>query len=78
MGKAGNRGVLMVVYMILLFIALVPGIAVSLALFFLSSMQGAYNVFFAARLCFPAAICNFIIAFLVFMLSKRTLNNMEY
>lgn len=45
MGKAGNRGVLMVVYMILLFIALVPGIAVSLALFFLSSMQGAYNVF---------------------------------
>lgn len=78
MGKAGNRGVLMVVYMLLLFVALIPGIAVSTILFLTTSAQASTSVFFAARLCFPAAVCNFVIAFLVFMLSKRTLNNMEY
>lgn len=78
MGKAGNRGVLMVVYMLLLFVALIPGMAVSAILFLTTSAQASNSVFFAARLCFPAAVCNFVIAFLVFMLSKRTLNNMEY
>ena len=78
MGKTGNRGVLMVVYMILLFAALTPGIVVSATLFFTASAKIPYNIFLAARLCFPAAVCNFIIAFLVFLLSKRTLNNMEY
>lgn len=78
MGKTGNRGILMVVYMILLFAALTPGIVVSATLFFTASAKIPYNIFLAARLCFPAAVCNFIIAFLVFLLSKRTLNNMEY
>lgn len=78
MGKTGNRGVLMVVYMLLLFVALTPGIVVSATLFFTASAKIPYNIFLAARLCFPAAACNFIIAFLVLLLSKRTLNNMEY
>lgn len=78
MGKTGNRGVLMVVYMLLLFVALTPGIVVSATLFFTVSAKIPYNIFLAARLCFPAAACNFIIAFLVLLLSKRTLNNMEY
>lgn len=78
MGKSGNRGVLMVVYMILLFIALIPGIVVSVMLFLTCKTEAAYSVFFAARLCFPAAACNFAVAFLIFMLSKKTLNNMEY
>lgn len=78
MGKTGNRGVLMVIYMLLLFVALTPGIVVSATLFFTASAKIPYNIFLAARLCFPAAACNFIIAFLVLLLSKRTLNNMEY
>lgn len=78
MGKSGNRGVLMVVYMILLFIALIPGIVISVLLFLTCEAETLYSVFFAARLCFPAAICNFAVAFLIFMLSKKTLNNMEY
>lgn len=78
MGRAGNRGILMVVYVILLFIALLPGIIVSAVLFITSASQLSYLSFLAARLCLPAAICNFIIAFLVFLISKRTLNNMEF
>lgn len=78
MGKAGNRGVLMVVYMLLLFVALIPGIVMSVVLFLISSLKGAYDILFAARLCLPMAVSNFVVAFLIFLLSKRTLNNMEY
>lgn len=76
MGKAGNRGVLMVIYMLLLFVALIPGIVTSLLLFL--AFRAESNMFFAARLCLPSAVCNLVIAFLIFLISKRTLNNMEY
>lgn len=78
MGKAGNRGVLMVIYMLLLFTALIPGIVVSILLFLAFLANGVYDTFFAARLCFPSVVCNLVVAFLIFLISKRTLNNMEY
>lgn len=78
MGKAGNRGILMVVYMLLMFVALIPGIVVSATMFLTSLTQISYDMLLASRLCFPAAICNFVVAFLIFIISKRTLDNMEY
>lgn len=78
MGKVGNRGVLMVVYMLLMFVALIPGIVVSAIMFLTSSAQISYNMLLASRLCFPAAVCNFVVSFLIFLISKRTLDNMEY
>lgn len=78
MGKAGNRGAIMVVYMLLLFIAITPGIAVSLMIF-ISSSGGAIQItLIASRLCLPSASCNMIISLIIFLLCKRSLENMEY
>lgn len=78
MGKSGNRGAIMVVYMILLFIALVPGIVVSVSLFAVSSGGAFQSVFIASQLCLPSASCNMIVSLLIFLLCKRSLENMEY
>ena len=76
MGKQGNRGVIMVVYMLLLFIALIPGIAVSISLFVFLPGGVFQSTMIAARL--PSASCNIIVSLLIFLMCRRSLENMEY
>lgn len=78
MGKQGNRGVIMVVYMLLLFIALIPGIAVSILLFVFLPGGVFQSTMIAARLSLPSASCNIIVSLLIFLMCRRSLENMEY
>ncbi len=78
MGKEGNRGVIMVVYMLLLFIALLPGLVISMLLFIFLPGGAAQGAMIAARLCLPSASCNIIISLLIFFMCRRSLENMEY
>ncbi len=78
MGKQGNRGVIMVVYMLLLFIALIPGIAVSISLFVFLPGGVFQSTMIAARLSLPSASCNIIVSLLIFLMCRRSLENMEY
>lgn len=75
MGKTGSRGVIMVVYMLLLALLITPGIVIAAFVFIGASCP---LPLMCVLVCLPSAIWNMIASMLIYLLCKRSLNNMEY
>lgn len=74
-GISGNRGVFIAFYMGIMVILMAPGIVFGVLL--LSSVISSVTVIAATLLAFPVFVWNIFISFMIFLMCKNLLNNIE-
>lgn len=74
-GISGNRGVFITFYMGIMVVLMIPGIVIGLLA--LSNVSGYFTIISASVLGFPVFLWNIFISFMIFMLCKNLLNNIE-
>ena len=75
-GISGNRGVFITFYMGIMVLLMIPGIVLGLLL--LSSLTGHFLTVIAASVIgVPVLLWNLLISFVIFMLCRNLMNNIE-
>ncbi len=74
-GISGNRGVFITFYMGFMVILMVPGILAGI--FLLSSVSGYLMAVAATIIGLPVLVWNLVISFIIFLLCKNLMNNIE-
>ena len=73
-GMNGNRGVFITFYMSLIFLLMIPGIVLGILSL---SHAGELSIIAAAMMGIPVFLWNMLISFLIFLLCRNLLNNVE-
>ena len=74
-GLSGNRGVFITFYMGIMVVLMIPGIVIGLLL--LSNIHGYFSVVAAAVMGLPVFLWNILVSFVIFMICKNLLHNIE-
>ncbi|MBQ5564998.1 MAG: hypothetical protein IIT39_16620, partial [Clostridia bacterium] len=73
-GMNGNRGVFITFYMSLIVLLMIPGIVLGILSL---SHAGVLSIIAATMMGIPVFLWNMLISFLIFLLCRNLLNNVE-